>query len=301
MRPAARPARARRPAPGDVRASRGTVVRVSVESDDGTPAAADREVAIATWLQTPTRPAYGADVDACRGADGQHGRRPGRDGRRRRPSGAGHARDAAAAAESGASVVAATVTPPADGTRARGRRARRHRGARAAARAPTPDATTPSAAAAAVDGPVSPFWSAQTGGRVRFRVVRVRGLAARAQPCDDAWGLWAEAAARWASCPGRAGTCSCSVPATVAGCYAGLGTIGATSDAGGVRLRARHPDRAGRPRARAQPRARALQRPAVRRDRRRHLDRRAGRRAASGPATATGTTSWASAGTSSAR
>ena len=97
----------------------------------------------------------------------------------------------------------------------------------------TPDATTPRRLAAAIDGPVSAFWSTQSGGRVRFRTVRSAGWLRVRTRCDDAWGLWSDVSRRVGFVPGPRRHLVVLVPASVGGCYAGLGTIGATSDAGG--------------------------------------------------------------------
>jgi hypothetical protein len=95
------------------------------------------------------------------------------------------------------------------------------------------DRTTPKQLAAAVTGSISSFWSVQTGGRVRFRAVRtVNWLRVRSR-CDDAWGLWSEVSRRVGYLPGPRRHLLVLVPPSVGGCYAGLGTIGATSDAGG--------------------------------------------------------------------
>ncbi len=211
---------------------RGTVVRVSVESqgeggDLGEKA--DREAAIATWLQTPTgrvkvrtsslaAAPTGSTVDADVTDDAPVPTRSGP--------------DAVAAAESGAQVVAARVTrAPAEPAL----RAGVHdvTVVLAAPAGTSPDGTTRAQLAATVDGAVSRFWSAQTGGRVRWHVVRSVGWLHLRSRCDDAWSLWAEAAARAGFVPGRDRHLLVLVPATAAGCFAGLGTIGASSDAGG--------------------------------------------------------------------
>jgi Flavoprotein len=96
-----------------------------------------------------------------------------------------------------------------------------------------PDRTTSRQLAAAVDGPVSGFWSTQTGGRVRFRTVRAVGWLRVRSRCDDAWGLWSEVGVRVGFVPGPRRHLLVLVPPSAGGCYAGLGTIGVTSDAGG--------------------------------------------------------------------
>ena len=52
--------------------------------------------------------------------------------------------------------------------------------------------------------------------------------------CDDAWSLWAEVARRVGFVPGPLRHLLVLVPATVPGCYAGLGTIGAAPSGGGL-------------------------------------------------------------------
>src|SRR4051812_9276012 len=217
-----------------VRRVRGTVVRVSVESDGayGTPGASaeQREDEIATWLQTPTERVKvrtstltsaptGSTVDADVADPAPLATAP--------SSGS-----AVAAAESGAEVVAARVasTPPEPALHA----AVHHVTVVLAAPAGTsPDGTTPAQLAAAVNGPVSRYWSAQTAGRVRWRVARSLGWLRLRSGCDDPWALWAEAAQRSGFVAARDRHLLVLVPATASGCYAGLGTIGASSDAGG--------------------------------------------------------------------
>ena len=89
--------------------------------------------------------------------------------------------------------------------------------------------------------------------------------------CDDAWSLWAEVARRVGFVPGPLRHLLVLVPATVPGCYARARDDRCRALGRRPGLRARHPDRSRRPRARSQPRARPLQRPAVRRRVRRHL------------------------------
>jgi hypothetical protein len=64
-------------------------------------------------------------------------------------------------------------------------------------------------------------------------VVRSVGWLQLRSRCDDVWSLWSEAALRAGFTPGRDRHLLVLVPATATGCYAGLGTIGAASDAGG--------------------------------------------------------------------
>jgi hypothetical protein len=214
-------------------------VRVSVESDaaHGTPGTGGektaREDEIATWLQTPggrvkvrtstlTSAPTGSTVDADLAEPAEP----------EATAGTPSTGSAVAAAESGAEVVAARVaSTPAEPTL---RAAVHHVTVVLAAPAGTaPDATTPAQLGAAVAGPVSRFWSAQTAGRVRWRVARSVGWLRLHSRCDDVWSLWGEAAARSGFVPGRNRHLLVLLPATAAGCYAGLGTIGASSDAGG--------------------------------------------------------------------
>ena len=96
-----------------------------------------------------------------------------------------------------------------------------------------PDATTAAGLEAAVDGPVSQYWSTQTGGRVSFRVSRAVGWTRVRSTCDDAWSLWAEVAGRVGFVPGPRRHLVVLVPPSLPGCYAGLGTIGAGPEEGG--------------------------------------------------------------------
>ena len=207
-------------------------MRVSVESDaaHGVPDADEREAEVATWLQTPTGrvkvrtstltsvpTGSTVDADVAEPAPTATTPSPG---------------TAVAAAESGAEVVAARVaSTPAEPTL----RAAVHdvTVVLAAPAGTTPDATTPAQLAAEVSGPVSRFWSAQTAGRVRWRVSASVGWLRLRSGCDDAWSLWAETAARSGFVPGPDRHLLVLVPATASACYAGLGTIGASSDAGG--------------------------------------------------------------------
>jgi len=216
-----------------VRRVRGTVVRVSVESDAARGASGDgREAAVETWIRTRTgrvkvrtsslaSAPTGSMVDADVASPPTTEVTP--------PTGSG---GAVAAAESGGEVVAARVTGTAPEPALR---AAVHdvTVVLAAPAGTKPDATTPAQLAAAVSGPVSRFWSAQTAGRVRWRVVRSVGLLRLRSRCDDVWSLWGEAALRSGFVPGRDRHLLVLVPATASACYAGLGTIGASSDAGG--------------------------------------------------------------------
>ncbi len=230
---------------------RGRVVRVSVESGAGTAAAGggDRDAEVATWLQTPrgrvqvrtstltdvtTGSTVDADVstvDADVSADVSTGSTP-------RPGPSASADPAAGppaalTAESGSRVLAARVVRSPAAAPALAVAVHDVTAVLVLPPGATPDATTPRRLAAAIDGPVSAFWSTQSGGRVRFRTVRSSGwLRVRAR-CDDAWGLWSEVSRRVGFVPGPRRHLVVLVPASVSGCYAGLGTIGATSDAGG--------------------------------------------------------------------
>ena len=96
-----------------------------------------------------------------------------------------------------------------------------------------PDATTSKGLRTAVDGPVSTYWSAQTGGRVSFKVSHSYGWLHVRTSCSDAWGLWAEVAAKVGYVPSPRRHLMVLVPASLTGCYAGLGTIGANAEEGG--------------------------------------------------------------------
>jgi hypothetical protein len=96
-----------------------------------------------------------------------------------------------------------------------------------------PDATTSKGLRTAVDGSVSGYWSAQTGGLVSFKVSRSYGWLHVRSSCSDAWGLWAEVAAKVGYVPSPRRHLMVLVPASLTGCYAGLGTIGANAEEGG--------------------------------------------------------------------
>ncbi len=96
-----------------------------------------------------------------------------------------------------------------------------------------PDASTSEKLADTVDGAVSRYWSTQTGGRVRFTVTRSTGWLPVRSSCADAWALWAEVAAKVGYVPAPRRHLVVLVPASQQGCYAGLGTIGASVDEGG--------------------------------------------------------------------
>jgi hypothetical protein len=96
-----------------------------------------------------------------------------------------------------------------------------------------PDATTSKGLRAAVDGPVSAYWSAQTGGLISFKVSHSYGWLHVRTSCSDAWGLWAEVAAKVGYVPSPRRHLMVLVPASLSGCYAGLGTIGANAEEGG--------------------------------------------------------------------
>ncbi|WNV74827.1 hypothetical protein [Geodermatophilus sp. DSM 44513] len=100
----------------------------------------------------------------------------------------------------------------------------------------TPDGRTPADVAAAVDGPVSAFWAAQTDGAVRFGVTAASGWYSAAAGCEDPYGLWAEAAARtgWVRGPNR--HLLVYVPTTASGCSAGLAEVGRSVTSGGRAL-----------------------------------------------------------------
>ena len=226
------------PRQGPVRRVTGTVVRLSVETTGGHD---ERTAAVATYVRT----ADGPEKVSGDGLDGvPTGSRVVADLTPAAPTGADGTTDGAggAAAPAGTGVTAVTgasvlaarvlasplpvprlVTAVHDVTTVLALPP----GAKA-------DATTSTGLAAAVNGPVSRFWSVQSGGRLKFRVTRSVGWLKTRSRCDDAWGLWAEVAARVGFVAGPRRHLLVLVPAAVPGCFAGLGTIGADPSAGGL-------------------------------------------------------------------
>ncbi len=98
------------------------------------------------------------------------------------------------------------------------------------------DSATLTSVADALDGPVSSFWSGQTGGAVSFTVTSRVDWTSLSAGCDDPTALWNEAARRARFTPGpnqhlvvylgdRGGSTTCS---------AGLATVGDSPSDGGV-------------------------------------------------------------------
>lgn len=99
------------------------------------------------------------------------------------------------------------------------------------------DGTSTAALADAVDGPVSRFWSGQTGGAVRFGVTHAHpDWVTTSAGCDDPSGLWSEAAAATGFEPGPGRHLVVYVssrPADLPGCSAGLAQVGTGPGSGG--------------------------------------------------------------------
>ena len=98
-----------------------------------------------------------------------------------------------------------------------------------------PDGTTLSSVVSTVEGPVSAFWSQQTGGAVSFDVVRSRDWIRTASTCGESAALWNEAASAvgWTSGAGKHLLVYVSDAGSPASCYAGLGTVGSGPASGG--------------------------------------------------------------------
>ena len=99
----------------------------------------------------------------------------------------------------------------------------------------TPDATTAAQIGDLVEGPVSGFWSEQTGGRVSFDVVQQRDWMRLEAPCSDFWSMWKEVAGAVGFTSGAGKHLLVYVPSTgdLPGCYTGLGTVGTDGLASG--------------------------------------------------------------------
>lgn len=101
----------------------------------------------------------------------------------------------------------------------------------------TPDAgVTPADVAAVVDGPVADFWSAQTGGAIRFGVARSAGWISTAAGCADPTALWDEAAAAVGFRPGPGKHLVLHLSSGTAeqqGCSYALAEVGAGPSSGG--------------------------------------------------------------------
>ena len=244
---------------GPVRRVRGTVVRVSVESDtshalpgsgDGGSGGSggsgrsghpgeDREAAVATWLQTPTGRVRvrtstitdaptGSTVDADVSPPGPTPSLP---------------RSAVAAAESGATVVAARVTAAAPEPVLR---AAVHdvTVVLAAPAGTTPDATSPADAGRHGRRPGLPVLVAQSGGRVTVAGDAGRGLAPAAQPAATTSGAVERGrASAPASARAATGTCSSYVPQAATGLLRRARHGRRLERRRRLRLRPRHPDR----------------------------------------------------------
>ena len=106
----------------------------------------------------------------------------------------------------------------------------------------TRDSTTLAQVVAEVEGPVNSYWSGQTGGAVTFQVTDRQDWTTLAASCRQYDALWAEAAAAvgWSEGPGKHLLVYVpSTPATVPGCYDGLGQVGSGTASGG-KLYVRH-------------------------------------------------------------
>jgi hypothetical protein len=86
----------------------------------------------------------------------------------------------------------------------------------------------------AVESGASPFWSDQTAGRVRFRVVQRRNWLTTTAGCTDHFALWNEVAQAIRFDTERARHhLLVYVGGQPRSCYAGLGTLGSSIDSGG--------------------------------------------------------------------
>ncbi len=97
------------------------------------------------------------------------------------------------------------------------------------------DSATLADVVAAVEGPVSGFWSDQTRQAVSFSVTRTEDWYTSSATCADATGMWNEAAARtgWTAGPGKHLLLYVTTATNLPSCYAGLGTVGSGTTSGG--------------------------------------------------------------------
>ncbi|SDQ67377.1 cell wall-binding repeat-containing protein [Quadrisphaera sp. DSM 44207] len=106
------------------------------------------------------------------------------------------------------------------------------------------DAATLEQVVGTVEGPVSAYWSAQTGGAVSLSVTGRRDWTALSSSCSDPTAMWREAAALTGWTPGPRKHLLLHVsgsPSSLPGCYAGLAELGGGVDAGG-RMYTRYAD-----------------------------------------------------------
>jgi putative cell wall-binding protein len=96
------------------------------------------------------------------------------------------------------------------------------------------DGATPAGVASAVEGPVSAFWSGQTGGAVTFDVTAATDWVELAAGCDDPNAMWSEAARRSGFTQGANEHLVLYVGDRSGGCSAGLATVGSGPSAGGL-------------------------------------------------------------------
>ncbi|MGF1646423.1 MAG: Gmad2 immunoglobulin-like domain-containing protein [Kineosporiaceae bacterium] len=94
------------------------------------------------------------------------------------------------------------------------------------------DATTAAALRDTVTGPVASFWRAQSRGQRSLSVVAAHSWVSLTTPCSDPFGLWDEVARKVGWSPGTRRHLLVYLP-PAAGCGAGLGTVGPTSESGG--------------------------------------------------------------------
>lgn len=230
------------PTPASVRHRRvvGTIERVSLEAHALTPSGSGGpEAAVATWVrsgsrrtQVPTSELDHLEVGTTVRLDVAAG------------SEDAAAPDAPAAppatapapesvAESGSDVLSVQVVEGPQQTAAAATSRHEVTAVMVVPRGGRRDGTRLSSLTAAIDGPVSRFWSSQTGGRVRFRVTKAVGWISLTSSCTQAWQLWSEAARRSGFVPGPRRHLVVFVPSGQRGCFSGLGTIGRDVDAGG--------------------------------------------------------------------
>jgi hypothetical protein len=99
------------------------------------------------------------------------------------------------------------------------------------------DSTSATTVRDLVNGPVNGFWSEQTTGAIGFKVVRTVNWISLSATCSDAFGMWDEAAAAAGFTRGTGKHLLLYIPREPRGepgCSYGLGTIGSSSNAGGM-------------------------------------------------------------------
>ena len=99
-----------------------------------------------------------------------------------------------------------------------------------------PDGTTLGQVVSQVDGPVSRFWSEQTGGAVRVGVADAHDWLTTTAGCSNPTALWAEVAAKvgFTSGAGRHLLLYVSGSADLPGCFYALGEVGSGPGSGGA-------------------------------------------------------------------